>query len=240
MWLRVRGINFKYLKKIIKYLLFFLLISTTFSFVEQSTYAIIKFKNLEFLKKGWGGNKFYFTVNGNTFSPDTNAHQIIINEISFDNFSFYSPAFKDTFHFMAKFQRGKTYIIAINTCSQYELYPEKGAKKGIARFDKLLTNDTLTGVLDVSQEKLTQLKASNYLSPQMSAMCFYASSDIILANKDYESSYEGEKKIILKTRYHFLHGEKLLINVSSDKKKFDIKIEGYLKKGENIRDYVPE
>lgn len=201
----------------VRYTLIFFILFTVQAF-SQDTFKI-KFKRLELLKKGFRDSSFTFNINGIEIQPDTEIHEIEINKNGLDTivFSFNKNTEKRISY--AKFQKNSTYIIEINPCSQYTLFPEKNPKIGRVKLRSKSKNKKLAFVFCTEYVFLNKIDINKYYSCYASGMCKYSSKEIKITKN------ESEKHKNLSINFHFLHGENILVNYN---KKLSISIIEYI------------
>jgi hypothetical protein len=118
-----------------KYIFALLLFSSSLIY-SQDDFVIIKFQNLELLESGWKeGAVFSFKINGIEIQPDTIQYSIPVNKRRLDTVCFSMDGiFNKKNKAFTKFKKNETYIIKMNPCSQYELFPEIDAQIGSVEF----------------------------------------------------------------------------------------------------------
>jgi len=113
----------------------------------------------------------------------------------------------------AKFKEGENYVLSINPCSTYTLYPENNMK--IGTFSVVKNKAKNGALLNVCSFEYELGKGKMYLNERCnaSAMCFFSSKEILI---------KQEEEIIDNFNFHFLHGENLLLKVYKNKLRFNI------------------
>ena len=201
---------------------------------SQSTCSV-KFRNLKLLESGLRTSEFY--INGKRIIPDSTLQTIGLVEDGFDTLRYYIKG-ELRVSALTKFRSNDSYVIALNPCSFYTLYPKKERKLGVVRFEKIDLKETYYGLFDGGGYELTDA-AGEFLPPEASAMCTFSRKIIAIANERYyEDVFSRHDKIIVNQAYHFLHGEKLSVQYVPNTNSLAIEIVEYLKKGESYQDYI--
>ena len=203
----------------------------TFGFSQSNDYAYIRFTRLDLLND----RKFNFNINGEELVPDSIIHRIKINKTGFDKIIF--SCFNNPDTALTKFISGRTYMININACSQYELIAEKNAMIGEIRFKTINnSNDTIIGFCESTYiiDTLISNDITDYHQVQPSAMCIYSSKAFCFYDyvSDGNYSYSTYNTEFLKSRinYHYLHGEQLTVTYNASNKKTMLTLDYYLHK----------
>ncbi|MDO6814010.1 hypothetical protein [Tenacibaculum soleae] len=191
-----------------KYLTLILVIYSNLFFCQQ---AEIKFKNLELLED----KTMLFEINGIKIEPNKKTYKIPISNNIDTIFFYYNYTKSDKkIQSFAKFKKNKNYIIRINMCSGYELYPEQKAKTGkIKIIDTKI--DRNKSVSFCAEEIILNKKKSKYEKCHPSAMCRFSYQKIDLIEKYDE--------ILDSFNFHFLHGERLNLKINESRILFNVK-----------------
>jgi hypothetical protein len=153
----------------------------------------------------------------------------------------------DTLTFFTKFKEGEEYLIRPGCCcAAFTLEALKNPNRGTITF-KNTTKKELGMV--VCEHNLDTIKAGRTKTTYAheSAMCLFKPCHIQVVETDYFSdkydyknddrSYfllwiERETFILSQEWFHFLHGEKVEVDIDSNSKKLELKITGYLTENE--------
>lgn len=191
--------------------LLILLFCYSTSYCQTRDSIFIEFEDLELLNEGWQGKQFYFKINKQVFSPTSKTIKVALNNASkpftLENFYFsFDSLFTHTSPAKACFFYDSTYIIRINPCSQYELYPKNNRRQGILEPVPMgfNTNDTVylkagSYATDTLHKKYKPKK----LQLERSIMCSFAPVRLSYFIVD-ENGIERET---YSEYIHFLHGE---------------------------------
>lgn len=188
-----------------KFVLFFVL---TTSFIYSQDKATIKFTELKLLKN----KSLHFKINGKIIKASDTIYSVPVNtKRILDTIVYsYNSDFKTKQISFAKFKKNRTYVIRINPCSGYELFTEKNRKKGRIKILKSEIDDsnTLCFSSDLVEIPLIEENFNRWFDYYLSAMCRYSYQTFELK--------QGEK-VLDSRNFHFLHREKLKIELVNSK-----------------------
>ena len=190
-----------------------------------------------------------FKINNQSFGAKDTVIQIQINTKGFDVCE--AIIAKDTLRFLAKFKEGESYEIRQGCCcAAFTLKPKIGAMRGTVTFNNKTKRD-LALIVAESNVDTVKINRKKTLFADESAMCMFKPCSILLSetayfsdkyeyndNKDYDTLREEQASYIVGSIwFHFLHGEKLVLEYAEKEKSIQLKLMGYLNQSEYKRQF---
>jgi hypothetical protein len=223
----------------------FLSIACLFMYLGYSQTATLQFlsdiSTEEYYYDYW--KTFTLSVNGRQFTPaDTLEHTIKLNRKGLDKcFIIHSG---DTLFFFAKFKKGENYIVNPGCCcTDFTLSPKNNPRRGTVSFKNKTKRPLFLIAAETNIEEVAPGAQKTTFAGE-SAMCMFKPCSIAIAEENYYDpkydyhyndgqdhkalSAEQDSYISGMTWFHFLHGEKIIVQFNDAKKEIQLKMDGYL------------
>ncbi len=190
--------------------------------------------------------EFSLEINGKALKIiDSLPQQISLNKKGFDKCI--AIIGKDTLHFLAKFRKDEHYVVQPGCCCAYfMLMPENNPQRGTVRFKNKTKENLLLITAGANSEEVASGETKTEFTYE-SAMCMFKPCSIVIAKteynnpkydyygagKDYETLWQEQKKHIVDvTWFHFMHSEKIAVELDEATGKITLKPDGYLSQEE--------